>query len=62
MIERIAASRPVARLLDVERLQRLVEDWPAGDWERDEVMQAYRLALLRGLSVGHFLSKASGAN
>ncbi len=62
MVERIASSRPVTHLLDVARLQRLVDDWPTGGWERDDVVQAYRLALLRGLSVGHFLTKASGAN
>jgi asparagine synthase (glutamine-hydrolysing) len=62
MIGAIASSRSVARLLDVERLQTLADDWPTSGWERDGIFQSYRLALLRGVSAGHFLKKASGAN
>jgi asparagine synthase (glutamine-hydrolysing) len=61
-IERLASCMPAARTLDIERLRRLAGDWPEGGWERPEVVQAYRLALLRGLSAGHFLRKAVGSN
>jgi asparagine synthase (glutamine-hydrolysing) len=61
-IERLAPCPPAARALDLDRLRKLARSWPEGGWEKPEVMQAYRLALLRGLSAGHFLRKATGSN
>jgi asparagine synthase (glutamine-hydrolysing) len=61
-LERLAASNPAAKTLDLERMKHLVENWPAAGWERPEISQPYRLALMRGISAGHFLRKASGAN
>ena len=61
-LERIAACKPAADLLDIPRLKRLVENWPTGGWHKPEVMLPYRTALLRGISVGHFLRKAMGGN
>jgi asparagine synthase (glutamine-hydrolysing) len=61
-IDRVGACAPAARLLDIERMRRLVEDWPTGGWERCDVTLSYRHALLRGISAGHFLRKAMGAN
>lgn len=61
-LDRLAACAPAAKALDIEKLKRLVENWPSGGWERDDVLEPYRLALLRGIATGHFLRKASGAN
>jgi asparagine synthase (glutamine-hydrolysing) len=61
-IERLASCAPAARALDLPRLRRLVADWPSSGWERAEISSPYRLALLRGLSAGHFLRRASGGN
>lgn len=61
-IERLAPCSPAARALDLDRLRALAKNWPDSGWDRPEVIQAYRLALLRGLSAGHFLRKASGSN
>jgi asparagine synthase (glutamine-hydrolysing) len=61
-IERLAACAPAARTLDIGRMKALVKDWPSSGWERDDVMEPYRLALVRGIAAGHFLRKASGAN
>jgi asparagine synthase (glutamine-hydrolysing) len=61
-LDRLAVFSPAAKLLDIERMKRLVENMPASGWEQDDVIQQYRLALLRGISAGHFLRKASGAN
>jgi asparagine synthase (glutamine-hydrolysing) len=49
-------------LLDTERLRRLLENWPEEGWQDPAVEQGYGLALLRGLSGGHFVRKASGGN
>jgi asparagine synthase (glutamine-hydrolysing) len=61
-LNRLAACAPAAKTLDIDRLKRLVENWPTSGWERDDVIRPYRLALLRGIAAGHFLRKASGAN
>jgi asparagine synthase (glutamine-hydrolysing) len=61
-LDRLGACAPVANLLDLPRLRRLVENWPAGDWDRDSVSAPYRYALLRGISTGHFLRRAMGGN
>src|SRR5580704_706632 len=61
-IERLAACGPAARLLDLDRLRGLVGNWPSDGWERTDTILSYRAALLRGISVGHFLRRASGSN
>jgi asparagine synthase (glutamine-hydrolysing) len=50
------------KALDVDKMKRLVADWPSSDWESRRIISRYRLALLRGISAGHFLRKASGTN
>jgi len=61
-IDRLESCGPAAATLDLPRLHKLVDQWPKGGWEQEPVMQSYRLALLRGISTGHFLRKASGSN
>jgi asparagine synthase (glutamine-hydrolysing) len=58
-VERQAATPESAELLDTERMLRMVDDWPEGGWDEDQVMRRYRLALLRGVSIGHFLRSAA---
>jgi asparagine synthase (glutamine-hydrolysing) len=60
--ERAAQVPAAAGLLDLPRVSRLIEDWPAGDWNGAEVTAAYRVLTLRAVSVGHFLRKASSTN
>jgi asparagine synthase (glutamine-hydrolysing) len=61
-VSRLAKIAPAARALDTARMKRLIENWPEAGWNRPEVTAPYRLALLRGISTGHFLRRASGAN
>jgi len=61
-LSRIAASPPACAMLDSQKMERLVRDWPTGGWTRQSVVQEYRLALMRGVSAGHFVRKASGSN
>ncbi|HZF44525.1 MAG TPA: asparagine synthase-related protein [Sphingomonadaceae bacterium] len=62
-IAAIARDRTAAELLDIEQLQGLVANWPAPDmWENDETIERYRTALLRAVSMGHFLRNAAGTN
>lgn len=59
---RIAASAPACSTLDADKMERLVEEWPSDGWNRPATVDKYRLALLRGVSAGHFVRKASGSN
>lgn len=61
-IARLGACDVAADTLDLARMRKLTEEWPKTGWETGPVMSAYRLALLRGISSGHFLRKASGGN
>jgi asparagine synthase (glutamine-hydrolysing) len=61
-LDRLAAIPETAGLLNIERLQAMVRDWPNDGWGTQEVIANYRLALLRGVSAGHFLRRASGSN
>lgn len=61
-VARIAGCPGAGELLDTGRLARLAGAPPDGGWHSDAVIRDYRLALLRGVSAGHFLRKASGSN
>jgi hypothetical protein len=40
-------------------MRRLVEAWPDAGWDRWEVSEAYRTALLGAISAGHFIRRVS---
>ncbi|MDB5691802.1 MAG: asparagine synthase, partial [Alphaproteobacteria bacterium] len=61
-LARADACEAAAELLDVPKLRRLVEAWPSEGWENAAIDKAYRLDLLRGVSVAHFIRKVSGSN
>ena len=56
-IDRLESSPLPRRMLDLERMRRLVENWPTGGFEQLEVEGPYHAALTRGFSVGSFLCK-----
>ena len=58
----IARFPIAADMIDIDRMGRLLEDPALIKWGSAEVETSHRLALLRGLSAGHFLRRASGAN
>jgi asparagine synthase (glutamine-hydrolysing) len=62
-LDRFAACASAAMMLDVKRMKRLAANWPgSGCFDNEQVAHTYRMGLLRGVSVGHFLRKTSGAN
>lgn len=62
-IAHIARDPAAAALIDTARLQKMMNDWPAGgDWTREDVVERYRQALLRGVSAGHFMRSVAGTN
>ncbi|HLL30656.1 MAG TPA: asparagine synthase-related protein [Allosphingosinicella sp.] len=59
-VDRIAAAPAAARLLDIARMTALLEAPAVRDWDSNEAHAHYRLALLRGISAGHFIRRADG--
>jgi asparagine synthase (glutamine-hydrolysing) len=43
-------------------MYRVAENCPSEGWHREDIIEQYWLALLRGISVGHFLRRESGGN
>ena len=61
-VARIVPLPAAARLFDIPRMTRLARNMPHVDWHSHEAELDYRQALLRGVSIGHFLRKCSGRN
>ena len=61
-LDRIGACAPASSFLDVDRLSALIRDWPTGGWGAADVTRDYRVAMLRSISVGHFVRRASRSN
>jgi asparagine synthase (glutamine-hydrolysing) len=59
---RIEACGEAGATVDHHAMRRLADAMPAGGWHKQAVTQQYRLALLRGVSAGHFIRKAAGSN
>jgi asparagine synthase (glutamine-hydrolysing) len=58
LLDAIAADETASRLIDVERLRRSVSHWPSGGWDDPRIVGEYRIALLKGLTAGHFIVAA----
>ena len=58
-IARMEACPSVAAMLDTRRMRRLLEDWPLSGWHSPQIIETYRVALMRALSAGHFLRRAA---
>ena len=61
-LDRLERSAGARRALDLPRLRRLVEDWPTGNWHREDITQQYRLMLMRGIAAGMFIRAVEGGN
>jgi asparagine synthase (glutamine-hydrolysing) len=59
---RIEACGEAGSTVDHAAMRGLAEAMPEEGWHRPGVTQQYRLALLRGVSAGHFIRKAAGSN
>jgi asparagine synthase (glutamine-hydrolysing) len=56
-LQRLSTLTQVTEVIDIDRLQKAVEDWPRDGWDRDDITLLYRSALLRGIAVGHFIRR-----
>ena len=61
-LDDIAQSPRVRQLIDLPRLQRLFEDWPADEASAQARMSEYLTVFNRGVYIGRFIRWAEGAN
>lgn len=61
-VERLRACAPAADVVDLDEMRALLRAPPGAQVDEVAQVRKYRGALLRSLSVGHFLRKASGSN
>ena len=54
-VDRLRSSPLASRMLDLQRMSSLIENWPTHGFEQSEVRSSHHIALTRGLSVGKFL-------
>ena len=65
MAEEIASmqtSARISRLLDVPRLARLMQNWPAHEGEAERRLNEYRILFARAIHVARFIRWAEGGN
>ena len=58
-VERCSAASEV---VSATWLKETLDNWPAADWGRPDVISRYRMGLLRGIAAGHFMRKVKGTN
>ena len=61
-LARLAEDPQAAAVVDLERLGAALSNWPQTGWSDPETVRQYRVVLLRAVSAGHFLRRASGRN
>jgi asparagine synthase (glutamine-hydrolysing) len=61
-VDRLRACAPAADVVDLEEMRALLRTPPGAHVDEVAQVRKYRGALLRSLSVGHFLRRASGSN
>jgi asparagine synthase (glutamine-hydrolysing) len=61
-IAEISTSPLARRAIDLARLERAINRWPAGDWHTAAAFREYNLALTRGVAAGRFLRWFEAAN
>ena len=54
-VSALSRSPLARRAIDLGRLERAVQNWPAGSWHTPEIFAEYNLALMRGVAGGRFL-------
>lgn len=60
-LDAIGDQDEAARMVGIDRLRAILDQTPH-DWRAPQVVAHYRHALLRGISAGHFIRRASGGN
>jgi asparagine synthase (glutamine-hydrolysing) len=61
-IDRLEHVPQAARILDIDHMRARIDSWPEDGWNNPKSSNNYRLSLLRGGAIGHFIRKASRSN
>ena len=54
-LQRMRHSEAAREIIDLERLEALVENWPGDDWFHEDAIVSYKNALQRGIAAGRFI-------
>jgi asparagine synthase (glutamine-hydrolysing) len=54
-VARLKESPLASKLLDLSRMESLIQNWPSEGFERPDITRSHHIALTRGFSVGRFL-------
>jgi asparagine synthase (glutamine-hydrolysing) len=60
-VARIGDCSLSSSILDVDRLQHMIDHWPQGSWNDHLVVQEYRQGLAMAVAAGHFIRTMGGA-
>ena len=61
-IAELSASPLARKAIDLARLERAIQNWPAGGWQTQAVIEEYHFALTRGVAGARFLRWIESAN
>jgi asparagine synthase (glutamine-hydrolysing) len=61
-VAELRTSALVRKAIDLDRLEKMLSNWPKGQWHRRSVIDEYHLALTRGISGSRFLRWVESAN
>lgn len=61
-IDRLEGSALARRLIDLPRLKRLMDDWPADEWAAENRKREFRETLAAGVHMGRFIRWVEGGN
>ena len=56
-VQRLQRSPLASRMLDLQRMRSLIDNWPTSGFDRNDVASPYNAALSRGFAMGRFLMK-----
>jgi asparagine synthase (glutamine-hydrolysing) len=54
-VDRLQTSPLASRMLDLDRMRSLIDNWPSSGFDRLDINRSHHIALTRGFSVGRFL-------
>ena len=61
-LEKLRQHESAGKYLNLEALERAIEEWPEKGWDDPQIERRFRLLLLRGMSVGGFIRYAEEGN
>ena len=61
-LEKLKAHASAGRYLDLESMEKAIDEWPEEGWDDPQIEMRFRIQLLRGMAVGSFIRYAEEGN